>query len=175
MAVYRGKYVLRGLDRITPEMEKDLDAAFMICSGYEDGFECSMCGKCCHQPSINILPGEADKISRAAGIPLFEFMTEYVVQTSDSRLLFRKTDPCAFLGNDNRCTIWKDRPEICREFPYTVSMFMSRVYLAITDPDADILDMISYMDDSWPCTGRIKDTISGKVDEARASRHAHPE
>jgi hypothetical protein len=42
MAVYRGKYILKGLKEITPEMEKDLDLAYDICMSYKDGFPCEM-------------------------------------------------------------------------------------------------------------------------------------
>ncbi len=27
--------------------------------------------------------------------------------------------PCPFLGNDNRCSIYEDRPSDCKRFPYT--------------------------------------------------------
>jgi Fe-S-cluster containining protein len=167
MAVYRGKYILQGLKEISPEMEKDLDLAYEICISYKDDFPCEMCGRCCHQPSILILPDEVDPIATAAGIPLHDFVSRYLVRTSDGRLLFSKTDPCAFLNKDNRCKIWKDRPEVCRDFPYAVSMFMSRVYIALTDDDADIIELIEYMDGSWPCTKVIKAGISEKVKEAR--------
>jgi Fe-S-cluster containining protein len=170
MALYRGKYVLQGLGKISPEMEKDLDLAYDVCMSYKDDFPCEMCGRCCHQPYITILPGEVDKISRAADIPLYDFMTSYVTRASDGRLLFKRTDPCAFLEKDNRCRIWKDRPEICRDFPYAVSMFMSRAYLAITNEDADILELISYMDTTWPCTQVIRGDISSKIEEARRIR-----
>ncbi|MDR3205636.1 MAG: YkgJ family cysteine cluster protein [Candidatus Methanoplasma sp.] len=170
MAVYRGKYVLRGLGKITPEMEADLDLAYGVCMEYKDGFPCEMCGRCCHQPNIVILPEEVDRVSRAAGIPLHIFVKDNLVRTSDGRMLLRKTDPCAFLGPDNRCGVWKDRPEICRDFPYGVSMFMSRVYMAVVDGSADILGLTDYMDESWPCTGVIRSSISEKVDEARAIR-----
>ena len=114
-----------------------------------------------------VRPEEINRISSSAGIPLYNFMKDYLVQTSDGRFLFKKTNPCAFLGPDNRCTIWKDRPQICDDFPYAVSMFMSRVYLALTNPDADINELISYMDDTWPCTGVIKRDIAERVETAR--------
>ena len=114
-----------------------------------------------------VRPEEIDRVSSAAGIPLFEFMRDYLVRTDDGRFLFKKTDPCAFLGKDNRCRIWKDRPQICDDFPYAVSMFMSRVYLALVNPDADIMDLISYMDDSWPCSRVIRKDISAKIEAAR--------
>ena len=167
MAVYRGKYVLEGLGTISPEMEHNLDLAYEICMSYRDSFPCEMCGKCCHQPHIVVRPEEIDRISSAAGIPLYDFMRNYLVQTGDGRFLFKKTNPCAFLGPDNRCRIWKDRPQICDDFPYAVSMFMSRVYLALTNPDADIDELIAYMDDDWPCTRVIKGDIARRIEDAR--------
>ncbi len=49
-------------------------------------------------------------------------------------------------------------------------MFMSRVYLAIVNDDADVLELIDYMDDTWPCTGAIRSSIVVKVDNARKER-----
>lgn len=167
MAIYKGKYILEGLGSIGPEMEHNLDIAYDICMSYREKFPCEMCGRCCHQTHIVVRPEEIDRISGASGIPLYEFMTQYLVKMDDGRFLFKKTKPCAFLGKDNRCTIWENRPQICDDFPYAVSMFMSRVYLALTNPDADIDELISYMDDTWPCTGIIKDDIAEKIEAKR--------
>lgn len=169
MAIYRGKYILEGLDEITPDMEHNLDIAYDICLSYKDDFPCEMCGRCCHQPNIVILPEEIDRVASAASITPFMFRRNYVVEMPDGRFLINKQNngPCPFLGDDKRCTVWKDRPQICDDFPYAVSMFMSRVYLALTNPDADILKLISYMDSKWPCTRVIKRTIKEKIEERR--------
>lgn len=167
---YRGKYILEGLKEITPEMEKDLDAAYEICESYRGMFPCETCGKCCHQAYIIVQPHEVDRIATYSDIPLNEFMMQYIKYTPDGRMLFKKTNPCAFLGKDNRCAIWKCRPEICDDFPYLVSLFMSRVYLAITNEDADILELIDYMEKDWPCSKIIRSNIAEKVNEARAKR-----
>ncbi len=167
MAMYRDKYVLAGLGTISPKMEHNLDIAYDICMSYKDGFPCEMCGKCCHQPEIIIRHDEIDRISVAAGIDLYDFMKDYLVRADDGRFLMKKTCPCAFLGKDNRCTIWKDRPQICDDFPYAVSMFMSRVYLALTNPGVDIMELIEYMDDTWPCTAIIKGDIAQRIEERR--------
>ena len=172
MAVYKGKYILKGLKEISPEMEKDLDIAFSICMSYKDAFPCEMCGKCCHQPYITIRPEEVDSVAHAAGIPLHIFVSKNIVRTTDGRLLLKKTDPCAFLNEDNRCRIWKDRPEICRDFPYAVSMFMSRVYIALTNDEANIVELIGYMEDSWPCTKIIRSTIEEKIQKAKQEKAA---
>jgi len=156
-------------------MEKDLDLAYSICMSYKDNFPCEQCGRCCHQPNIIIRPEEVDRIANAAGIPLQDFITGYLTATLDGRLFFYKTDPCAFLGEDNRCKIWTDRPEICRDFPYAVSMFISRVYIALTDEDVDIMELIGYMDDDWPCTKTIRSSISKKVQEAKQAGRSDKE
>ena len=148
MAVYRGKYILEGLDEITPDMEHNLDIAYDICMSYRDNFPCEMCGRCCHQPNIIIRPEEIDRVASAANLTPFMFKRNYVVEMPDGRFLINKQNdgPCPFLGEDKRCTIWKNRPQICDDFPYAVSMFMSRVYLALTNPDADIMKLTSYME-----------------------------
>ena len=46
-------------------------------------------------------------------------------------------------------------------------MFMSRVYLALTNPDVDIDELITYMDDEWPCTKVIKESVKEKIDARR--------
>lgn len=172
MAVYRGKYELQGLGSISPEMEKNLDIAYELCASLKGELPCEMCGKCCHQPNIIIRPEEVDRVATAAGVDLYTFMTRYVFQTSDGRILINKTDDeaCPFLGKDKRCTIWKNRPQICDDFPYMVSMLMSRIYLAITNADADILELIDYMDESWPCTKEIKKRAVELVEEGRKKR-----
>ncbi len=167
MAVYRRKYILDGLSSISPEMEHNLDLAYDICMSYRGEFPCKMCGRCCHQPHIVVRPEEIDRVSSAAGIPMYDFMKDYLIKTKDGRFLFKKTDPCTFLDKDNKCKIWRFRPQICDDFPYMVSMFMSRVYLALTNPDANVEVLISYMDDDWPCSRIIKMNIADKVEAAR--------
>ena len=171
MALYRGKYILEGLDSIPPEMERDLDLAYGICRELKETSPCEMCGRCCHQPFITVRDSEVERVAEAAGIDPYTFATEYLYRDG-GRWLFTRTDPCFFLREDNRCRIWKDRPEICDDFPYMVSMFMSRVYLAIVNPDHDIMGDLEYMDDTWPCTPNIKSRIRGMVEKAREERQS---
>lgn len=177
MVLYRGKYNLAGLKEIPPDMLRDLDLAYDVCQTLKDNYPCEMCGRCCHQPHIAVRAEEIDSVSCAAGIDLFTFATQYIVSTEEEGVWhFRKTNPCAFLNEDCRCRIWKGRPEVCDEFPYMVSMFMSRVYLAIVN-DVDIIDLVDYMDDTWPCTRIIKDKTPALIEEAkkkRASLHGVP-
>lgn len=171
MAVYRGKYILDGLDEIPPDMLRDLDLAYDTCQQLKDSSPCEMCGKCCHQPFITVRDEEVESVAKAANMEIFDFVTDYLYrEETEDKWLFSHTNPCAFLREDNKCSIWGGRPEICNEFPYMVSMFMSRVYLAIVHEDYEI--DLDYMDDTWPCTKIIKTRIHGMIEEARKKRRS---
>ncbi len=140
MAIYRDRYILDGLDEIPPDMLRDLDIAYDLCQTLKDTSPCEMCGKCCHQPFITVRDEEVESVAQAAGTDAVSFMFQYLTRDNEEgKWLFRHTNPCAFLNDDNRCRIWKGRPEICNEFPYMVSMFMSSVYLSIVNEGHDIL------------------------------------
>jgi len=166
MAVYRNKYILEGLDNIPEEMERDLDLAYGICERLHDSSPCAMCGKCCRQPNINVRDDETERIASHLNMREDEFIDEYLYR-KDGLWLFRKTGRCRFLGDDNKCTIWEERPMICNDFPYLVSKFMSRVYLSIISGEPPDL---SYMEDDWPCTAIIKRSVNKMIKEARKER-----
>ena len=173
MAIYRDRYILDGLDEIPPDMLRDLDIAYDLCQTLKDTSPCEMCGKCCHQPFITVRDEEVESVAQVAGTDAVSFMFQYLTRDNEEgKWLFRHTNPCAFLDDDNRCRIWKGRPEICNEFPYMVSMFMSRVYLSIVNEGHDILPDLEYMDDTWPCTKIIKERIPGLIEEARVKRRS---
>ena len=39
--------------------------------------------------------------------------------------------------------------------------------IALTNPDADIDDLITYMDDEWPCSRIIKESVKERIEERR--------
>ncbi len=167
MVKYRNKYILDGLDAIPDDMLRDLDLAYDVCMQLGSSAECECCGKCCHQPFITVMDDEVERISSFIGMDPYDFVMEYLYR-EDDRWLLRKDGKCRFLGNDNRCTIWKGRPEICRDFPYMVSKLMSSVYLSIAYPEYKM--DLSYMEDDWPCTPGIKGSVKELVERARERR-----
>jgi len=166
MAKYRGKYILEGLDEIPPEMLRDLDLAYGVCKELHDSFPCGMCGKCCHQANITVMDSEVPRIAKHLNMTEESFVNEFLYRR-DGLWLFKKDGKCRFLGKDKRCTIWKERPEICRDFPYLVAKFMSRVYLSIVN---DFPIDLSYMENDWPCTPIIKNNVNEMIDKARKER-----
>ncbi len=108
MAIYRDRYILDGLDEIPPDMLRDLDIAYDLCQTLKDTSPCEMCGKCCHQPFITVRDEEVESVAQAAGTDAVSFMFQYLTRDNEEgKWLFRHTNPCAFLDDDNRCRIWK--------------------------------------------------------------------
>ena len=166
MIKYRGKYILEGLNEIPPGMMADLDLSYDICKRLHDSARCEMCGRCCSQANITVMDSETGRIAEHLRMDENTFINQYLYRR-DGVWLFRKSGRCKFLTNDNKCAIWSERPEICRDFPYLVSKFMSRVYLSIVNGTRAEL---GYMEDSWPCTPVIKSAVGGMIDEARRKR-----
>ena len=153
VAKYRGKYELTGLNGPIPEeMLHNLDISYDICHEMEDHNHCEQCGRCCYQDFIIVLDSDLERMAEKLQMPLRAFITTYLYRDK-GKWFIKKTNPCAFLQEDKRCAIHDARPEVCRDFPYTVSKFMSRVYLALQDNGCS-LDL-EYMDKEWPCTQRI--------------------
>jgi Fe-S-cluster containining protein len=45
-----------------------------------------------------------------------------------------KSSPCPFLGSDNRCSIYEERPSDCARFPYTdEDVIIKRPKLTLTN------------------------------------------
>ena len=47
-----------------------------------------------------------------------KFIADYLKIDEDNDYVLQ-TVPCAFLGQDNKCSIYDIRPKACREFPHT--------------------------------------------------------
>ena len=84
---------------------------------------CVQCGAlCCKYVSVTLLPGEADLLKQKAGelsIERLEIISE--ARTPDAvgeprQVLY--ASPCPFLGADDLCRIYEQRPKHCQGYPY---------------------------------------------------------
>jgi Fe-S-cluster containining protein len=87
----------------------------------EAQIDCTVCANCCRVASVEVSQRDIDRLAKALGIKPQQFVEKYTIKnekegTTDLR---RTADGCVFLsGND--CTIYEDRPDICRNFPHVV-------------------------------------------------------
>lgn len=88
---------------------------------HEEAFEkidCLQCGNCCKSYSPRFKTTDIKRISKHLKIKESTFITTYLNLDADGDYV-AKTAPCPFLGTDNYCSIYEERPGDCARFPYT--------------------------------------------------------
>jgi uncharacterized protein len=79
--------------------------------------DCTTCANCCRTLQIVVDNRDIARLAKKRGMGRKEFTAQYVGLAEDGVQYFLSS-PCAFLGDDNRCTVYEDRPQACRDFPY---------------------------------------------------------
>ena len=88
---------------------------------HEEAFEkidCLSCANCCRNYSPRFKTPDIKRISRHLKMKEGAFIEKYLDVDGDGDFV-TKTSPCPFLGEDNFCSIYEDRPSDCHRFPYT--------------------------------------------------------
>ncbi len=88
---------------------------------HEEAFEkidCLTCANCCKNYSPRFKTPDIKRISKALRLKESVFIDTYLDLDTDGDYV-TKTKPCPFLGTDNYCSIYEDRPSDCKRFPYT--------------------------------------------------------
>lgn len=80
--------------------------------------DCLQCANCCKTYSPRFKTPDIKRISRHLGMRESEFIETYLRVDEDGDFVV-KSSPCPFLGADNYCSIYEERPSDCRRFPYT--------------------------------------------------------
>ena len=88
---------------------------------HEEAFsniDCLQCANCCKNYSPRFKTPDIKRISKVLGLRESEFIEKYLLVDEEGDFIVN-TKPCPFLGDDNFCSIYEDRPSDCRRFPYT--------------------------------------------------------
>lgn len=88
---------------------------------HEEAFQhvdCLSCANCCRNYSPRFKTPDIKRISRVLGMKEGAFIETYLRLDEEGDYVVKST-PCPFLGSDNRCSIYEDRPSDCSRFPYT--------------------------------------------------------
>jgi uncharacterized protein len=80
--------------------------------------DCLQCARCCKNYSPRFKTPDIKRISRLLQLRESVFIEKYLQLDEDGDYV-AVSKPCPFLGEDNRCSIYEDRPSDCRRFPYT--------------------------------------------------------
>ena len=79
---------------------------------------CLECANCCKNYSPRFKTPDIKRISRHLKMKEGDFIETYLRIDGDGDYVAKKM-PCPFLGEDNYCSIYENRPSDCVRFPYT--------------------------------------------------------
>ena len=119
------------LRQLSNKNPSKVDAAFQRM--HEQVFEevnCLDCGNCCRTLGPRITDADIRRVSSALKIKPSELTGKYLHLDEDNDYVFN-TMPCLFLGTDNYCSIYENRPRACRDYPHTDRRRMQQLF-AIT-------------------------------------------
>lgn len=80
--------------------------------------DCLNCGNCCRSLGPRITEADITKMAITLKLKPQQVVKDYLQQDEDGDWVFQKM-PCPFLGEDNYCSIYPERPRACREYPHT--------------------------------------------------------
>lgn len=106
-------------EKLKKTKPRDLDSTFHHL--HEDVFQeidCLDCANCCKTTSPIFIQTDIDRLAKTFRMKSSEFIDTYLFRDSDGDFVL-KSAPCPFLGADNKCLVYEDRPKACREYPHT--------------------------------------------------------
>ncbi len=80
--------------------------------------DCLQCANCCKNYSPRFKMPDIKRIARRLRMKESAFIEQYLRMDEDGDYVLT-THPCPFLGADNYCSIYEDRPRDCMRYPYT--------------------------------------------------------
>jgi len=88
--------------------------------------DCSLCGNCCKQLKAKLEQAEIAVLAHLENITPEIYQDNYC--EIDGYKIFLKDMPCRYLEG-KKCSIYENRPNECRQFPYTrKERFTSRLF-----------------------------------------------
>jgi len=88
---------------------------------HEEAFskvDCLQCANCCKNYSPRFKTPDIKRISKHLRMKESVFIDTYLRLDEEGDYVVKST-PCPFLGADNYCSIYEERPSDCERFPYT--------------------------------------------------------
>ncbi|MFI5185379.1 MAG: YkgJ family cysteine cluster protein [Chitinophagales bacterium] len=93
--------------------------------------DCLQCANCCKNYSPRFKTPDIKRISKLLKMRESDFIQTYLKVDEDGDFVVKST-PCPFLGGNNFCSIYDQRPSDCHRFPYTdEDVFIKRQQLTL--------------------------------------------
>jgi hypothetical protein len=138
----RKKETKKLIDRLGKLPPRELDEIFH--EAHEEVFACTdclQCANCCKTTGPLFTRKDIERIAQYLKMKPGDFTEKYLRIDEDQDYVLQKT-PCAFLKEDNYCSIYDVRPKACREYPHT-DMQQMQTKLKITYLNATICPAVA--------------------------------
>ena len=101
---------------------------------HEEAFskiDCLQCANCCKNYSPRFKTPDIKRISKHLKMKESELIEKYLIVDEEGDFVVN-VKPCPFLGADNHCSIYDQRPSDCQRFPYSdEDVFIKRQQLTL--------------------------------------------
>lgn len=100
--------------------DEEIDAiVFKLADEISGEIECTNCGRCCQSLKPTFSEEDQQRLADRLAIAVEQLKQQYLEYVNDDnepRWQIKDT-PCPFQKN-NKCTVYEDRPDNCRDYPY---------------------------------------------------------
>jgi uncharacterized protein len=103
--------------------------------------DCLSCANCCKTTSPIFRDVDIRRLSKRLKLSESKFIDSYLRMDSEGDYVLT-TAPCPFLGLDNYCSVYEDRPLACREYPHTDRKNMYQI-LPLTRKNMEVCPAVS--------------------------------
>jgi hypothetical protein len=81
--------------------------------------DCTRCANCCKTMVVELGQEDIERIARHLGMKDDQFIDTYLERDGQDDTYKTRCNPCPFLGDDDRCSIYNVRPTVCTDYPHT--------------------------------------------------------
>jgi len=130
--------------RLKKVNHRSLDKTFH--DGHEAVFrkiDCLQCANCCKTTSPIFRDVDIRRLSKRVRMTEKAFIGQYLRMDSDGDYVLTVA-PCPFLGSDNYCSVYEDRPMACREYPHTNRKNMYQI-LTLTRKNMEVCPAVTHI------------------------------
>lgn len=125
------KYNHRNLDTLFHEEHKQVFRRI----------DCLSCANCCKTTSPIFRDVDIRRLAKRERMTEAKFIAAYLQLDAEGDYVLTQA-PCPFLGADNYCSVYEDRPLACREYPHTDRKNMYQI-LSLTRKNMEICPAVS--------------------------------
>jgi uncharacterized protein len=107
------------LQKLKSKSARVIDDAFhQLHDKVFEEIDCLTCANCCKTTSPIFYETDIERVAKSLRMKPGDFVEKYLRIDEDKDYVL-KSSPCPFLDSGNYCSVYKDRPKACREYPHT--------------------------------------------------------